>query len=274
MSGPPRASHSHQRRGAPAGPEATRANSATGRPVGAERARAHSLPSLLETLPPDIYDRLIPHLNQVSLEARQVLYWPDETIQYVYFPISGVVSALALIGQGSNVEVGIIGKEGVVGLPVFLDGTTASHRVVCQIGGEAWRMPAHVFDRQSHQIPAFETLLFHYTRTFLTQVSQVGACSRSHSLEQQCARWLLMAQDRVGDEFRLTHEFLAEMLGVRRATVTEVMQHLLHQGAISYRRGVITVVDRTRLEASSCYCYGAIAAAYDWLLPRSPTPDQ
>ena len=200
--------------------------------------------------------RLQARAQRVHLELRQVLYWPDEPIAYVYFPVDAVGSLLTLLGAGETVEAGLVGHEGVVGVPVFL-GTAATHgRAVCQVAGDAWRMPVAAFLEESRRDGPFRDQLFRYTQTLLQQISQSSGCNRGHPTDERCARWLLMIHDRVpGDTFPLTHEFLAVMLGIRRPSVTATMRRLQEAGLLTYHRGVLTVLDRPGLEAVSCECY-------------------
>jgi CRP-like cAMP-binding protein len=232
-----------------------------------EAARSESSNRLLAALPAEASARLRPHLVRVQLGLKEVLYEPDVPIRDVYFPLTGVCSMLSLEGDGRAVEVGTVGNEGMVGLPVFLGADRTPGLAFAQIPGEALRMPAAVFAEEARPEGPFRALLYRYTQALMVQISQSTACNRLHTDEQRCARWLLMTQDRVGgDQFPLTQEFLAMMLGVRRARVNAVAGALRTRGVIRYVRGVITVLNRPGLEAASCKCYGIIKAEYDRLL--------
>ena len=168
---------------------------------------------------------------------------------------------------GDTVEVGSIGCEGMVGLPVFFGGGRSTSGVRVQIAGDAERMEASVLQREIARTPGLRRLLNLYAQAFMSQVSQSTACNRLHAAEERLARWLLICRDRIGrDDIPITHEAMAMMLGVRRATVTEAAGALQQRGLIRYRRGVITIIDRERLEAASCECYGIVRAEFDRLL--------
>jgi CRP-like cAMP-binding protein len=221
---------------------------------------------LLAALPRDEYDRLLPHLEKVSLPLRDILYEANGSIADVFFPLNGVVS-LVIMDHGFTLEVGVIGNEGVVGTPVFLGSDRSPTRAIAQIPGAALRMEAKVFQKEIRRVGALHELVQRYTQTMINQISQSIVCNRRHSAEKRMCRWLLMSHDRVGaDEFPLTHEFLAQMLGVCRPTVTAVAGKLQKARLISYHRGKITVLDRKGLEATSCECYQVVAKELDRLL--------
>ena len=221
-------------------------------------ASAHEAESnrLLRALPGDEYERLLPELTAVRLRLRQVLVEPDVPITDVYFVREGVGSMIAVEQEGGDIEVGTVGNEGLVGLPVLHAADTMPYRVFVQVEGDAWRMPAAAFGRVVDERPVVRHLLLRYAQYFADQLAQSVACNRLHTLEERCARWLLMTHDRVhGDVFELTHEFLAQMLGVRRAGVTVAMGALQNAGIVAYARGRVVVEDRPRLEEASCGCY-------------------
>jgi CRP-like cAMP-binding protein len=211
-------------------------------------------------------------MERVHLDLKQVLIWPDEPITHAYVPIDGVVSLLALM-DGEEVEAGITGSEGLVGVPLLL-GTAAAHiRAVCQVAGDAWRLPADALREEMAQPGPLRERLLRYAQALFQQVAQTSGCNRAHPVQERCARWLLMVQDRVGtDTFQLTQEFLAQMLGVRRPSVTVVMGALQQAGLLRYHRGQVTILDRPRLEAAACECYGIIASASDRMLEGKRTP--
>jgi CRP-like cAMP-binding protein len=221
---------------------------------------------LLATLPKDDFDRLLPHLETVALPLRDILYEANGPIAHVYFPIDGVVS-LVIMDSGYIHEVGIIGNEGLVGTPVFLGSDSSPTRAIAQIPGAALRMESKVFEKELRRRGPLHGLVQRYTQAMINQISQSIVCNRRHSVEKRMCRWLLMSHDRVGaDGFPLTHEFLAQMLGVRRPTVTAVAGTLQKAGLITYRRGNITVLERKALEAASCECYEVVAKELERLL--------
>jgi len=220
---------------------------------------------ILGQLPPAEFRRIRQGLTTVSLELKQSIWKPDQPIDAVYFPETMVVSILALT-DGASVEVGTVGNEGVVGLPVFLGATSFAGQAMVQIPGQAQRLDAEAF-RQASKDGQLRGLLQRYTLGFLTQVSQGTACNRTHSTEQRLARWLLTVRDRVGTErFPLTQEFMSQMLGVRRATVSETAAALQERRLIEYSRGVITLRNQKGLEKLSCECYGIIREEFQRLL--------
>lgn len=233
---------------------------------------AFDLPSwrnnrLLSLLPEAEYEQLHPLLERVSLPSKYLFYERNQPIQYVYFPCSAVGSALALLENGTAVEAGTIGNEGVIGLEVFLGGNTGLARNICQVPGEAYRMSAHDFRVATQGNTALRCLMQRYAQAYLGLASQSVACNRFHSAEERCARWLLMTHDRTdSDQFMLTQEFLADMLGMHRPTVTLVAGLFQKAGLISYRRGLITILDRKALESASCECYGIVQAQFERLL--------
>jgi CRP-like cAMP-binding protein len=217
---------------------------------GAEQNR------LLRALPLEEYTYLLPQLTPVRLGFKQVLVEPDAPIRDVYFPREGVASVIADEQEGGAVEVGTIGPDGLVGIPVLHGAESMPYRVFVQITGHAWRLSADAFGRVIDERRAVRHLFLRYAQYFTDQVSQSVACNQLHTLDERCARWLLMTHDRVeGDAFELTHEFLSLMLGVRRAGVTVAMGVLQAADVIRYTRGRVTVLDRPRLEEASCRCY-------------------
>jgi CRP-like cAMP-binding protein len=222
---------------------------------------------LLADLPPEEDAQLRPYLERVSLGVKDVLYEPYQPIPAMYFPETGVISMLAIMGDGKTSEVGLVGNEGVLGLPVFLGAETSPTRAFAQVPGESLRMAAAVFTEVLPRAGTLMRRLQRYTQALFIQVSQSAACNNLHETMPRCCRWLLMTHDRVGsDEFLLTHEFLAAMLGVRRASVSAEAATLQQAGLIRYRRGQLTIVNRQGLEAAACECYRIIATEYDRLL--------
>lgn len=222
---------------------------------------------LLASLPREEYERLVPYLKPVFLDLKRELYQPNEPIDFVYFPLEGVCSLLSLTSEGQLIEVGTVGNEGMVGLPVFLGVRQIPGVSMSQVPGNALRMRAEDLQNQVTPDTSLYDVLHRYTQALFNFISQSALCNRLHSIEQRCCRWLLLTHDRVGtDEFPLTHEFLSQMLGVRRAGVSEVAARLQNAGFISYRYGKMTLVDRAGLEATSCECYELIKAEFERLI--------
>jgi CRP-like cAMP-binding protein len=196
-----------------------------------------------------------------------VLIEPDAPIQDIYFPREGVSSILATEQEGDPIEVGTIGPDGFIGIPVLLGAESMPYRVFMQIEGHGWRISTDAFRQLVDERPVVRHFLLRYAQYYTNQVSQSVACNRIHTLDERCARWLLMTHDRVeGDRFELTHEFLSLMLGVRRAGVSVAMGTLQAAGIIVYARGRITILDRARLEEASCGCYHITRTQLDRLL--------
>jgi len=218
---------------------------------------------LLLALPRSVYRTLLPDLDAVVLPHGVVLFEARDRITHVYFPQRCVVSLLAAAGDGPGVEVGLVGNEGMVGLSAFLGATTSTTQAVLQVPDGAWRMEIAAFRRAVVQHTSLRKVLQRYTLTVISQVTQGLACNQRHAVSPRCARWLLMAHDRVGaDRFELTQEFLGQMLGARRPTVSITAGGLQALGLIRYARGMMTVVDRAGLENASCTCYEVMEADY------------
>lgn len=231
--------------------------------------RAPPTNRLLSALPNDEYQQLLPKLAPFTLVFGKVIYEPGELIRDVYFPTSGIISLLAAVEDRATLEVGIVGREGMVGLPAFMGVKTSGNRAVVQGAGEALRMKASAFRRECENGGSFPRLLRRYTHSRLTQIAQGAACNRFHPIDARLARWLLMTRDRMGtDEFRLTQEFLSNMLGVRREGVNKAAGALQQKHLISYTRGNLLILDRAGLKAIACHCYGLIKQEYDTFLPR------
>jgi CRP-like cAMP-binding protein len=237
--------------------------------------RNHPENRLLAALSPEEAAALGPYLETALLAPDQRLGSPHEPIAYVYFPRSGVVSIVKRMADGTEVEVGTVGSEGMTGLAVFLGGTEMPTECVVQIGGLAARIAAGDLQALSREGGPLREVLLCYTQYLFDQVAQSVACDRLHSLEQRCARWLLMTYDRVGaGEFALTQGQLARLLGVRRASVSVAAEALQRAGAIAYSRGKVRVLDRDRLEGAACECYRAVREDFDRLLGRAGRPRQ
>lgn len=224
---------------------------------------------LLAALPEADLSALLEGAALVDLERRNLLHEQDEPIREVYFPLDAVVSLLVGVeGSEHGVECATVGQEGIVGLPVFLGAASLNMRAVVQVSGQGIRLSAERLRRLLVESDGpLQILLQRYTQTIITALAQNVACDRMHPVRPRAARWLLTTADRVGREsFDLTQDFLAQMLGVRRATVTEAAGALAEAGAISYRRGEITVTDRAKLEAEACSCYAAVRDMLDRML--------
>ena len=215
---------------------------------------------------------LHPHLTPVTLEYKKALYEAFQPIEFVYFIESGVASLVSTMANGSAAEVGTVGNEGVVGLPILLGDSVSTTSVYMQVPGQGLQIKAARFREKMEERPALRALMLRYAHIFFNQVAQTAACAHFHSLEQRASRWLLMTRDRMpSDEFRLTHEFLAMMLGVRRAGVTVAAGALQRRGYIRYRLSVVTILDREGLEDAACECYRVAKAEFDRLLePAGP----
>ena len=203
-------------------------------------------------------------LEPVQLRFGQILYEAGGRIRHVYFPIDCLVSLLTAVDKRRTLEVGMVGNEGMTGMPFILGMGVSGVRALVQGGGRALRMPAAAFRIEFDRNQPLRQALFRYTYALMAQISQTAACNRFHEAEARLARWLLMTRERVGsDEFRLTHEFLAHMLGLRREGVTEAATALKQRGLIDYRRGKIQILDARGLKASACSCYQVIRTVYE-----------
>ena len=218
---------------------------------------------ILEALPAEDRDRLIRGMVLVALPIKTVLFEPGEPIRAVHFPIDGVISLVTPLDDGAIVEVATVGNEGMVGVPLFSGGSLAV-RAISQVSGSSLRMDAAAFLAEVDRPGAFSDLVHQYLSALFGQISQAAACNRLHTNEERLSRWLLMSHDRVGvDDFAITHEFLGQMLGSRRATVTLSAGILQAAGLIRYHRGHVSILDREGLESVACECYGSIKRELD-----------
>jgi len=221
-------------------------------------------------LPREEYERILPPLGYVSFSLGEVVYESGGLLSYVYFPANAIISLLYMMENGSSAEMGMVGKEGLVGIALFMGGNTMPNCAVVQSAGGAFRMRAEVLQDEFARGGAFQSLLLRYTQALITQMSQTAVCNRLHEIEQQLCRWLLHSRDRLdSDELVMTQELIANMLGVRREGVTEAAANLQRAGLIQYRRGHITVLDRAGLEQRTCECYGVVRKEYARLLPTA-----
>jgi CRP-like cAMP-binding protein len=222
-------------------------------------ARAGIPNHLLAALQSKEYERLLTGCEEVTLTYGDVLYEPGERIRHVYFPSDCLVSLLTVIDDHRALEVGLVGREGMVGARLALGIAAAATRALVQGTGTALRISAARFLFEFRRGPALQQAVLLFTDALMNQVAQTAACNRFHVIEARLARWLLMSRERLpSSEFRLTHEFLADMLGVRRVGVTCAASALQRRGLIRYRRGTITILDQPGLEAASCSCYGHV----------------
>jgi CRP-like cAMP-binding protein len=222
---------------------------------------------LLAHLPRSQYAELFSRLKPIRLKSGHVIYEARAPIEYAYFPTSGTLSAVVVLSTGKMIEVATIGREGGAGLPGFVKSQTSANRVFCQVPGEVLRIELNYLQKLALQDGPLRDILFSYQAAFMQQVAQSVACNGTHVLEERCCRWLLMTHDRVdGDEFELTHEFLAAMLGVRRSSVSESLLALKEKGLIEYGRGKISILNRHGMEENACECYQTVRDEYDRLL--------
>ncbi|MBW4680761.1 MAG: Crp/Fnr family transcriptional regulator [Microcoleus vaginatus WJT46-NPBG5] len=238
-------------------------------PVSKDSGRSEN--QLLAALPAQEYQRLVPHLEKVSIEIGQVLYDHFQPIEYVYFPIQGLVSLLYVMEDGSTVEVGLVGHEGMVGIPVILGGMKTTNQALVQVAVSAMRMEASRLKSEFDRGGELQRILLRYTQVLLSLVSQTAACNRLHTLEERLSRWLLLVQNRLqSDELPLTQEYISQMLGTRRSGVTVAAGTLQEAGIISYKRGKITILNQENLEATACECYQVIKTEFARLLNAKP----
>ena len=227
---------------------------------------------LLGLLRPSAYERLRPHLHRIPLEYRQSLYRANKPIEFVYFVEAGVGSLVNTMRNGQAAEVGTIGNEGLVGLPIVFGDDRSPTSVYVQVPGAGLRMKATLFKKELARSASMRTVMLHYAHAFFNQVAQSAACNQFHSIQQRCCRWLLMTHDRMqSNEFLLTQEFLAMMLGVQRTGVTTAASALQRAGLIRYSRGNVTIIDRRELIRRSCECYGISKKEFDRLLDDRST---
>jgi CRP-like cAMP-binding protein len=227
---------------------------------------------LLAALPEPELQRLAPTLEPVLLTVGTALYESGRPQPYLYFPASGIVSLLYLLENGASTEIALTGREGVVGVSLFMGGDVTPSRAVVQIAGHGWRVRAAAMKRSFERGEALQGLLLRFTQALLTQMTQTAVCNRHHAVDQQLCRWLLFALDRLGSsEVRMTQERIANLLGVRREGITEAAGKLQEAELIEYSRGRIRVLDRGALEARACECYAVVTGEYERLALRPAT---
>jgi CRP-like cAMP-binding protein len=223
---------------------------------------------LLAALPPADSERLLPHLDYVPMTLGHVVYESGGLLDHVYFPATCIVSLLYVMADGASAEVAIVGKEGIVGLALVMGGDTTPSRALVQSAGFSYRLPSAVLKAEFNQVGALHVLLLRYTQALLTQMAQTAVCNRHHTVDQQLCRWLLLSLDRLeSSEISMTQELIANMLGVRREGVNLAAGKLQASGIIQYRHGVISVLNRKRLEERVCECYSVVKKEQARLLP-------
>lgn len=222
---------------------------------------------LLAALPTAEFERIAPYLERVAMPLGEVLYESSGQLLHAYFPTTAIVSMHYLMENGSSSEIAGVGNEGVLGISLFMGGNTTPNRAIVQTAGHGYQLKARFLLEEFKRGGVLQHLLLRYTQALMTQISQTAVCNRHHSLEQQLCRWLLLTLDRLpSNELTMTQELIASMLGVRREGITEAAGHLQQAGFIRYRRGHITVLDRTGLESLACECYGVVKNEFDRLL--------
>lgn len=222
---------------------------------------------LLAALPEDEYLRLYPHLEPVKLPQHKILYGAGENYEYAYFPSHSIISSVSIMENGSTIEIGVIGNEGMVGIPIILDTSYSNSTTIVQVGNGGYRIAAEHLREELYRQGVLHRLLMRYVQARIIQLGQTAACNRYHNIEQRFSRWLLTVRDNVQkDEYQLTHEFISQMLGVRRTGVTEIAGRFQKAGIIHYKRGLVSILNRTKLEACTCECYWLISKEFTRLL--------
>ena len=221
---------------------------------------------LLALLPQNLKDQIYPQLREVKLSLGEEVYAAGQEVKYVYFPTDSIISLLYVMLDGASAEISVVGCEGIVGIAVFMGGESTPSRAVVQSAGMAYRLPAAELKRKFNADANFRVLMLRYTQALHTQMAQTAVCNRHHTIDQQLCRWLLLSMDRLPtSQLTMTQELIANMLGVRREGVTEAAGKLQNAGVISYRRGKITVINRSKLEQLSCECYAVVKQETDRL---------
>jgi len=226
---------------------------------------------LLDALPQPERERLFPHLKLVTLPLGEALYESGDTLRHIYFPTDSIVSLLYVLKDGASAEIAVVGKDGAIGVALFMGGETTTNRAIVQSAGSAYKLAGARLNEEFERHGETLHILLRYTQALLTQMAQTAVCNRHHSVDQQLCRWLLLSLDRLpSTELAMTQELIANMLGVRREGVTEAAGKLQKLGVITYHRGHISVLDRPRLEKLCCECYAVVRKETDRLLPLHP----
>ncbi len=222
---------------------------------------------LLAALPADEFDRIKKSLKPVSLALGEVIYESGEQLEYIYFPTTAIISLLYIMENGSTAEIGMAGNDGLIGIALYMGGSTTPNRAVVQSAGNAFRLRSKALKFEFGLSGTFQNILLRYTQYLITQISQTAVCYRLHTVEQQLCRWLLINHDLLqSNKLMMTHDLIANILGVRREGVSIAAGHLQKKNLIKYVRGTITMLDRKGLEEASCECYAVVKAEYDRLL--------
>jgi CRP-like cAMP-binding protein len=229
--------------------------------------------NLLAALPAEVRNRLLPHLEPIPMPLGKILYESGDSMEHVYFPTDCIVSLMYMMENGASGEISVVGNEGLIGISLFMGGESTLSRAVVQSAGYAYRLPAQRLKDEFNRHSEMLLLMLRYTQTLITQMTQTAVCNRHHSVEQQLCRWLLFTLDRLsGNHLVMTQELIANMLGVRREGVTDAAGKLQKLQIIEYKRGKITVLDRSKLEQMSCECYAVVKKETARLLPYISPP--
>lgn len=222
--------------------------------------------NILDALPQTERERIYPHLKPVTLPLGKVLYESGDLLRHIYFPIDCIVSLLYVLENGASAEICVVGNDGVIGVALFMGGETTTSRAIVQSAGVAYRLTGRRLKQEFERQGETMHILLRYTQALITQMAQTAVCNRHHTVDQQLARWLLLSLDRLpANKLAMTQELIANMLGVRREGVTDAAGKLQRLGVITYSRGLITVLDRPRLEKLSCECYSVVKKETDRL---------
>ncbi|MGB4585978.1 MAG: Crp/Fnr family transcriptional regulator [Rectinemataceae bacterium] len=223
---------------------------------------------LLAAIPEDEFERISPMLEHVHLPLGEILSEAGSRMQFVYFPTTAIVSLLNVLEDGATAEIAVVGREGIVGIAIFMGGASMLSRALVQSEGSAYRIHSDLLKQEFNRNLAMQHFFMRYTMALVAQMAQTAICNRHHSIDQQLCRWLLLSVDRLsGNVLNMTQELIADMLGVRREGVTEAARKLQDAGLISYSRGCLTVLDRPGLEARVCECYKVVKDEFERLLP-------
>jgi CRP-like cAMP-binding protein len=225
---------------------------------------------LLAALSATERERIFPNLQLIEMPLGKVVYEPGDTLRHVYFPTNCIVSMLYVMENGASAEISVVGNEGLIGISLFMGGETTPSRAIVQSAGHAFRLVGQELKDEFHRNGAMQILLLRYTQALITQMAQTAVCNRHHNVDQQLCRWLLLSLDRLSsNQLTMTQELIANMLGVRREGVTDAAGKLQKLGIIQYTRGLITVLDRPRLEALCCECYAVVKKETDRLQAKA-----
>ncbi len=224
---------------------------------------------LLAAIPADEFDRLKPSLDPVRLTLGEVIYESGEQLEYIYFPTTAIISLLYIMENGSTAEIGMAGNDGLVGIALYMGGSTTPNRAVVQSAGNAFRLRSKALKFEFGLGGIFQNILLRYTQYLMTQISQTAVCNRLHTVEQQLCRWLLINYNLLQtNQLIMTHDLISDMLGVRREGISIAAGNLQKQGLIKYVRGTITILDPKGLETVGCECYGVVKEEYDRLMGK------